>query len=91
MLHKSPSELQCEVPITNEGITWSCMFPQVELGLLLFLNTLAVEARSKAFEEKSATIRAQHLMAVSKVGLSGVDASMCSSGILCCSSPCVRF
>lgn len=38
----------------------------VELGLLVFLNALAVEARTKAFQEKSATIRPHHLLAVSK-------------------------
>ncbi len=42
-------------------------FPQIELLTLLFLNSLAEEAKAKAFEEKSATIRAQHLKAVSKV------------------------
>lgn len=35
----------------------------------MFLKTLAEEAKAKAFEEKSATIRAQHLKAVSKVGV----------------------
>ncbi|KAL6095670.1 centromere protein W [Pungitius pungitius] len=38
----------------------------IELLALLFLNSLAEEAKSKAFEEKSATIRAHHLRAVSK-------------------------
>ncbi|KAM8725231.1 centromere protein W isoform X2 [Acanthopagrus latus] len=38
----------------------------IELLTLLFLNSLAEEAKAKAFEEKSATIRAQHLKAVSK-------------------------
>ncbi|XP_054474983.1 centromere protein W [Anoplopoma fimbria] len=38
----------------------------IELLTLLFLNSLAEEAKSKAFEEKSATIRAHHLKAVSK-------------------------
>ncbi|TWW68998.1 centromere protein W [Takifugu rubripes] len=38
----------------------------IELLALVFLNTLAEEAKAKAFEEKSATIRAQHLKAVSK-------------------------
>ncbi|CAG01785.1 unnamed protein product [Tetraodon nigroviridis] len=38
----------------------------IELLTLVFLNTLAEEAKAKAFEEKSATIRAQHLKAVSK-------------------------
>ncbi|XP_036941763.1 centromere protein W isoform X1 [Acanthopagrus latus] len=41
----------------------------IELLTLLFLNSLAEEAKAKAFEEKSATIRAQHLKAVSKVSL----------------------
>lgn len=36
--------------------------------MLAFLNTLAEEAKAKAFEEKSATIRAEHVRAVSKVG-----------------------
>ncbi|XP_012724278.2 centromere protein W [Fundulus heteroclitus] len=38
----------------------------IELAVLLFLNSLAEEARVKAFEEKSATIRAQHVNAVTK-------------------------
>ncbi|XP_068199429.1 centromere protein W [Antennarius striatus] len=38
----------------------------IELLTLLFVNSLAEEAKAKAFEEKSATIRAQHLKAVSK-------------------------
>ncbi|XP_026197247.1 centromere protein W [Anabas testudineus] len=37
-----------------------------ELLTLLFLSSLAEEAKTKAFEEKSATIRAQHVRAVSK-------------------------
>lgn len=45
----------------------SCFLFQIELLTLLFLNSLAEEAKAKAFEEKSATIRAQHLKAVSKV------------------------
>ncbi|KAJ0060951.1 hypothetical protein NL108_001811 [Boleophthalmus pectinirostris] len=39
----------------------------IELLTLVFLNGLAEEAKAKAFEEKSATVRAQHLKAVSKV------------------------
>lgn len=46
-----------------------CFLFQIELLTLLFLNSLAEEAKAKAFEEKSATIRAQHLKAVSKVSL----------------------
>ncbi|KAM9355864.1 centromere protein W [Pholidichthys leucotaenia] len=38
----------------------------VELLTLLFLNSLAEEAKIKAFEEKSATIRAHHIKTVSK-------------------------
>ncbi|XP_020351560.1 centromere protein W [Oncorhynchus nerka] len=38
----------------------------VELNVLLFLHSLAEEARTKAFEEKSATIKAHHVKAVSK-------------------------
>ncbi|XP_023663348.1 centromere protein W isoform X2 [Paramormyrops kingsleyae] len=38
----------------------------VELSLLLFLRSLAEESRAKAFEEKTATIRACHFKAVSK-------------------------
>ncbi|KAF7667776.1 hypothetical protein LDENG_00048550 [Lucifuga dentata] len=38
----------------------------VEMAVLLFLKSLAEEARAKAFEEKSATIRAQHVRAVAK-------------------------
>ncbi|KAM6992234.1 centromere protein W [Tautogolabrus adspersus] len=38
----------------------------IELLTLVFVNSLAEEAKAKAFEEKSATIRAQHLKAVSK-------------------------
>ncbi|XP_056284631.1 centromere protein W [Pseudoliparis swirei] len=40
--------------------------PMIELLVLLFLNSLAEEAKSKAFEEKSAKISAQHLKAISK-------------------------
>ena len=42
-------------------------FSQIELLTLLFLSSLAEEAKAKAFEEKSATIRAHHVKAVSKV------------------------
>ncbi|XP_069014825.1 centromere protein W [Embiotoca jacksoni] len=38
----------------------------IELLTLLFLNNLVEEAKTKAFEEKCATIRAQHVRAVSK-------------------------
>ncbi|KAL3052682.1 hypothetical protein OYC64_005254 [Pagothenia borchgrevinki] len=38
----------------------------IELLTLMFLSNLAEEAKAKAFEEKSATIRAHHLKAVSK-------------------------
>ncbi|XP_029903283.1 centromere protein W [Myripristis murdjan] len=38
----------------------------VELVILLFLNGLAEEARATAVEDRSATIRAKHLRAVSK-------------------------
>ncbi|XP_035534072.1 centromere protein W [Morone saxatilis] len=38
----------------------------IELLTLLFLNSLAEEAKAKAFEEKCATIRGQHVKAVSK-------------------------
>ncbi|XP_041831657.1 centromere protein W [Melanotaenia boesemani] len=41
----------------------------IELLTVLFLNSLAEEARAKAFEEKSVTIRAQHVKAVSKTVL----------------------
>uniref|UniRef100_A0A3Q2ZJM1 Centromere protein W-like n=1 Tax=Hippocampus comes TaxID=109280 RepID=A0A3Q2ZJM1_HIPCM len=34
---------------------------------VLFLNNLAQEAKAKAFEERSATIRAHHVKAVAKV------------------------
>ncbi|XP_028996422.1 centromere protein W [Betta splendens] len=37
-----------------------------ELLTLLFLSSLAEESKTKAFEERSATIRAQHVRAVSK-------------------------
>ncbi|XP_031722085.1 centromere protein W [Anarrhichthys ocellatus] len=47
----------------NVGPTSEAM---IELLTLLFLNSLAEEAKSKAFEEKSATIRAHHLRAISK-------------------------
>ncbi|KAJ0026962.1 hypothetical protein NQD34_017962 [Periophthalmus magnuspinnatus] len=39
----------------------------IELITLIFLNGLAEEAKAKAFEEKSATIRGHHVKAVSKV------------------------
>ncbi|XP_077443812.1 centromere protein W [Stigmatopora argus] len=38
----------------------------LELVTLLFLNNLAQEARTKAFEEKSTIIRAHHVKAVAK-------------------------
>ncbi|XP_019947407.1 centromere protein W [Paralichthys olivaceus] len=38
----------------------------IELITLLFLSSLAEEAKANAFEEKSATIRAHHVKAVSK-------------------------
>ncbi|XP_057679478.1 centromere protein W [Corythoichthys intestinalis] len=38
----------------------------MELLTLLFLKNLAQEARTKAFEDKSATIRAHHVKAVAK-------------------------
>ncbi|XP_010773976.1 centromere protein W [Notothenia coriiceps] len=38
----------------------------IELLTLMFLSNLAEEAKAKAFEEKSATIRDHHLKAVSK-------------------------
>ncbi|XP_061668238.1 centromere protein W [Syngnathoides biaculeatus] len=38
----------------------------MELVTLLFINNLAEQARAKAFEEKSATIRAHHVKAVAK-------------------------
>ncbi|KAK5903719.1 hypothetical protein CgunFtcFv8_007475 [Champsocephalus gunnari] len=38
----------------------------IELLMLMFLSNLAEEAKANAFEEKSATIRAHHLKAVSK-------------------------
>lgn len=44
---------------------FSCF--QIELLTLLFLNSLAEEAKAKAFEERSATIRGHHVRAVSKV------------------------
>uniref|UniRef100_A0A3P9P9N7 Centromere protein W n=1 Tax=Poecilia reticulata TaxID=8081 RepID=A0A3P9P9N7_POERE len=39
---------------------------QIELLTLLFFSSLAEEAKAKAFEEKSATIRAHHVKAVTK-------------------------
>uniref|UniRef100_A0A3Q2XCC6 Centromere protein W-like n=1 Tax=Hippocampus comes TaxID=109280 RepID=A0A3Q2XCC6_HIPCM len=39
----------------------------MELLAVLFLNNLAQEAKAKAFEERSATIRAHHVKAVAKV------------------------
>ncbi|KAF0023312.1 hypothetical protein F2P81_023942 [Scophthalmus maximus] len=39
----------------------------IELLTLVFLSSLAEEAKANAFEEKSATIRAQHVRAVAKV------------------------
>ncbi|CAJ1077175.1 centromere protein W [Xyrichtys novacula] len=38
----------------------------IELLTLMFVNSLAEEAKTKAFEEKSETIRAQHVKAVCK-------------------------
>ena len=63
----------------------SALFPQIELLTLLFLSSLAEEAKAKAFEEKSATIRAQHVRAVSKVRPDGSDRGFrfdrCSSSV----------
>uniref|UniRef100_A0A3Q3KCU0 Centromere protein W n=1 Tax=Monopterus albus TaxID=43700 RepID=A0A3Q3KCU0_MONAL len=41
----------------------------LELLTLLFLNSLAEEAKAKSFEEKSTTIKAQHVRAVCKTML----------------------
>ncbi|XP_061602806.1 centromere protein W [Cololabis saira] len=38
----------------------------IELATLLFLNSLAEEAKAQAFEEKSAAIKAHHVRAVTK-------------------------
>ncbi|XP_028296029.1 centromere protein W [Gouania willdenowi] len=38
----------------------------LELVTLLFLNSLAEEAKTRAFEDKSATIRSNHIRDVSK-------------------------
>ncbi|KAJ8390241.1 hypothetical protein AAFF_G00109800 [Aldrovandia affinis] len=43
----------------------------VHLNVLLFLHRLAEESRAKAFEEKSATIKPQHIKAVSVKLLKG--------------------
>lgn len=45
----------------------------MELLTVLFLNNLAQEAKAKAFEERSATIRAHHVKAVAKVILQTVE------------------
>ncbi|KAM7395582.1 hypothetical protein PAMA_007044 [Pampus argenteus] len=67
MLNKAPS---LKKTIKTKTKTITNMRPaseaMVELLTLLFLNSLAEEAKAKAFEEKSATIRAQHVKAVSK-------------------------
>ncbi|XP_040016813.1 centromere protein W [Gasterosteus aculeatus] len=55
---KTKSKSNINVRPTSEAM--------IELLTLLFLNSLAEEAKSKAFEEKSATVRAHHLRAVSK-------------------------
>uniref|UniRef100_A0A672H4I6 Centromere protein W n=1 Tax=Salarias fasciatus TaxID=181472 RepID=A0A672H4I6_SALFA len=39
----------------------------IELLTVLFLKSLAEEAKTKAFEEKSATIRPEHVRNVAKV------------------------
>ncbi|XP_066558206.1 centromere protein W [Amia ocellicauda] len=38
----------------------------VQLNLLLFLHRLAEESRAKAFEARTATIKPEHIKAVSK-------------------------
>ncbi|KAJ8274715.1 hypothetical protein COCON_G00093400 [Conger conger] len=43
----------------------------VQLNVLMFLHRLAEESRAKAFENKSATIKSQHIKAVSKKLLKG--------------------
>ncbi|KAK2856367.1 hypothetical protein Q5P01_005102 [Channa striata] len=55
---KSKAKSNINMRPTSEAMT--------ELLTLLFLNVLAEEAKAAAFEEKSATIRAQHVKAVSK-------------------------
>ncbi|XP_067338040.1 centromere protein W [Channa argus] len=55
---KSKAKRSINMRPTSEAMT--------ELLMLLFLSSLAEEAKAKAFEEKSATIRAQHVKAVSK-------------------------
>ncbi|XP_068564377.1 centromere protein W [Cebidichthys violaceus] len=55
---KTKSKSNINVRPTSEAM--------IELLTLVFLNSLAEEAKSKAFEEKSATIRAHHLKAISK-------------------------
>ncbi|XP_035277845.1 centromere protein W isoform X2 [Anguilla anguilla] len=43
----------------------------VQLSVMMFLHRLAEESRTKAFEEKSATIKPQHIKDVSKKLLKG--------------------
>ncbi|XP_064195193.1 centromere protein W isoform X1 [Anguilla rostrata] len=44
---------------------------RVQLSVMMFLHRLAEESRAKAFEEKSATIKPQHIKDVSKKLLKG--------------------
>ncbi|XP_071753107.1 centromere protein W-like [Centroberyx gerrardi] len=55
---KTKTKSRCNVTQTTDAM--------VELLMLLFLNGLAEEARTQAFQDKSSTVRAQHVRAVSK-------------------------
>ncbi|XP_022070092.1 centromere protein W [Acanthochromis polyacanthus] len=67
MLKKAP-KLKSTVKTKAKGsiIVRPASEAMIELVTLLFLNSLTEEAKAKAFEEKSATIRAQHVRAVAK-------------------------
>ncbi|XP_008311078.1 centromere protein W [Cynoglossus semilaevis] len=55
---KRKAKSQINVRPTSEAM--------IELLTLMFIKSLAEEAKSNAFEEKSATIRARNLKAVAK-------------------------
>uniref|UniRef100_A0A3B3YBG8 Centromere protein W n=1 Tax=Poecilia mexicana TaxID=48701 RepID=A0A3B3YBG8_9TELE len=63
---KKPPKLKSTIRSKAKGNVDIATLFAIELLTLLFLNSLAEEAKAKAFEEKSATIRAHHVKAVSK-------------------------
>uniref|UniRef100_A0A2I4BI30 Centromere protein W n=1 Tax=Austrofundulus limnaeus TaxID=52670 RepID=A0A2I4BI30_AUSLI len=65
---KKPSKLKSTIRTKAKGNVkvGPASEAMIELLTLMYLNSLAEEAKAKAFEEKSATIRGHHVKAVSK-------------------------